>query len=68
MSLPAQVTLTGPSLSIFQQAAYLCTQGYTFNDWQMDQAIPSIGQSVLIMVLKGINAADITAAKKVIGQ
>jgi hypothetical protein len=68
MSLPAQVTLTGTSVSIFQQAAYLCTQGYTFTDWQMDQAIPSIGQSVLIMVLKGINAADIAAAKKMIGQ
>jgi len=67
-ALPTQVTLTGPSAAIFQQAAYLATQGYTFTDWQMDQAIPSVGQSTLVMVLKGVNASDIAAAKKVIGQ
>jgi len=66
-AVPTQLTLTGPSVSVFQQAAYLCTQGFKFADWQMDQAIPSY-QCTLIMVLGKVDAADIAAAKKAIGQ
>jgi hypothetical protein len=64
-AVPTQLTLTGPSVSVFQQAAYLCTQGFKFADWQMDQAIPSY-QCTLIMVLGKVDAADIAAAKQAI--
>lgn len=64
-ALPTQLTLTGLSVSVFQQAAYLCTQGFKFADWQMDQAIPSY-QCTLIMVLGKVEAADIAAAKQAI--
>ena len=65
-NLPLEVKLLGPSREVFQQAAHLATLGYTFGEWQQDQALPNVGQFVLFMTLKDIDLDMIEAAEQAI--
>jgi len=65
-NLPLEVKLLGTSREVFQQAAHLATLGYTFGEWQADQAFPNVGQFVLFMELGEIDLEDIEAAEQAI--
>jgi len=65
-NLPLEVKLLGPSREVFQQAAHLATLGYTFGQWQQDQAFPCVGQFVLFMTLEPIDPDMIEAAEQAI--
>lgn len=66
ISLPRQVILNGPSAEVLQQAIVLASRGYTFADWQMDQAIPSIAGCMLTMVRGLPDSSAIKAADEAV--
>jgi hypothetical protein len=63
-TLPREIILAGPSAAVFQQAIALALKGYTFANWQMDQAFPNIAGSVLNMVRGQPDASAIEAAEE----
>lgn len=66
--LPREVVLTGPSASVFQQAIVLASRGYTFADWQMDQAFPNVAGTVLSMVRGLPDSSAIKAADEAVAR
>jgi hypothetical protein len=60
--LPREVTLTGPSYTVFPQAIAMARNGYRFADRQTDQAFPNVAGSVLNMVLGVPTAEEVEAA------
>jgi len=68
IALPREVTLTGPSREVFQQAAVLVSRGYRFADWQMDQAFPTVAGTVLTMVRGLPDASAIKAADEAVAR
>lgn len=68
IALPREVVLTGPSYEVLQQAAALVTRGYTFHEWQMQQAIPNVAGTHLTMVRGLPDSSAIRAADEAVAR
>jgi hypothetical protein len=68
ISLPRQVILNGPSAEVLQQAIVLASRGYTFHEWQMQQAIPNVAGTVLTMVRGLPDSSAIKAADEAVAR